>query len=216
MTTKRRILTKCPKWSDDREERHKAEFRSAVKQTYQTVSRHARTGIADCDNVRIWHLAMFKSVVPLNYYAGNFRQDDSKRPCLRVQVAVGSISALRFQEVVEAMDDLMTELRQHIVNLEIRWQERTPDQRALFLAQVMGWLLGNFIRIHPFVNGNGRTSRLIWAWTLLRFNLPVQCRIGLRPEPPYESLMASAMSGDDAPLANFVLQNMANTPSQKS
>jgi Fic/DOC family len=53
-----------------------------------------------------------------------------------------------------------------------------------------------WVRIHPFVNGNGRTAR-IWAnYLLMRYGLPPVVRLRPRPDGGYGRAGAAAMSGN--------------------
>ena len=55
------------------------------------------------------------------------------------------------------------------------------EQRLLAVASVAAELHGEWIRIHPFANGNGRTAR-IWANVIaLRYGLPAFVSIKPRP-----------------------------------
>ena len=38
--------------------------------------------------------------------------------------------------------------------------------------ELAGWLLLNLLSLHPFLDGNGRVSRLLWCFSLLRDGLP--------------------------------------------
>jgi hypothetical protein len=62
------------------------------------------------------------------------------------------------------------------------------------------------------MNGNGRVSRLVWAWGVFRYGLPVQCRISPRPGHPYGHLMSEAMRGRFGPLALHILSAIGNQP----
>ena len=44
-----------------------------------------------------------------------------------------------------------------------------PEHDSFALA---GWLLFELLDIHPFEDGNGRVSRLLWCFSLLRDGLP--------------------------------------------
>lgn len=57
--------------------------------------------------------------------------------------------------VPEQMQDLMTVY----IN---KWKDKHPIERAALLH-------GEFVKIHPFVDGNGRTSRLLMNFELMRF-----------------------------------------------
>ncbi len=81
-----------------------------------------------------------------------------------------------------------------------------PDDsdRLGAVIDLAGWSHAEWLRIHPFVNGNGRTARF-WANSLLmRYGLPPV--IGLRPRPggEYVAAAAEAMTGNWQPTAAFV------------
>lgn len=42
-----------------------------------------------------------------------------------------------------------------------------------------------FEDIHPFVDGNGRVGRLLWAWDLIRRNIPVEPFLNQFPGPHF-------------------------------
>ncbi len=212
MTTKHPVLTRCPDWSDDDAERETPIFKAAVKKAYRNLEAGAAKFVIGNDDLRQWHTTLFTDIVPLYYYAGNYRQDSFAKPCLAGGVNVGSLKGISALQVPAAMDQLMTRVRALVVDFELRWEEKTQRERAVFISNFIGWFVANFVRIHPFVNGNGRTSRLIWTWGILRYGLPAQCRIRLRPDPPYESLMKAAMKGDHAPLTLHILELIAGTP----
>ena len=113
-----------------------------------------------------------------------------------------------FRDTPAATVNLFRDAAAAIQRLEIEWPLLAPRERALRLAILTGALIGTFIRIHPFINGNGRTSRLWWRWMLFRFAVPEQVIVSPRPAPPYDELMASAMRGDDVPLQHFVLKHL--------
>lgn len=48
-------------------------------------------------------------------------------------------------------------------------RSQSPDHDPLELA---AWLLFELLTLHPFENGNGRVSRLLWSYSLLRDGLP--------------------------------------------
>jgi Fic family protein len=58
-------------------------------------------------------------------------------------------------------------------------------------------LHGEWVRIHPFANGNGRTARMWGNWAALRYGLPPFVR--LRPRPAglaYAAAAHASMLGD--------------------
>lgn len=62
---------------------------------------------------------------------------------------------------------------------------------------LMSWVHSEWIRIHPFANGNGRIARLWANWVAMRYGLPPFVRLRPRPEgDAYATAAAKAMQGD--------------------
>jgi fido (protein-threonine AMPylation protein) len=207
-------MNDCPKWSQEVPAAYARQFSALVRKVYARVAKDAATRIIDSQTPMRWHRALFRDFVPLDYYAGNFRQDDPARPCLGQDVQVGGESGTHYRYVIAEVCQLCESLRVELVNLELSWSLFAPPERARKFSTLLAALIGRFIRIHPFINGNGRTSRLLWAWGLLRFGVPIQCRIHPRPKPPYPEVMRQAMVGNYGPLALHILRHLAHLPPQ--
>jgi hypothetical protein len=68
-------------------------------------------------------------------------------------------------------------------------------------------LHGEWIRIHPFANGNGRTARLWANWAALRYGLPPFVRLRPRPEGiGYALASYAAMGRDHSVMVGVLLQ----------
>ena len=80
---------------------------------------------------------------------------------------------------------------------------RTADPLPLFLAK-SHW---NFLRIHPFDDGNGRTARLLTNYVLLRHGLPPMA-IKTAERDRYIGALQNADVGRMEPLAGFMLENV--------
>ena len=205
----RRSVVDCPEWLDDVPVERRALHKEALAAAYQQVCSDAASTVIDVSGPRLWHHVMFRCVVPLDYYAGNFRQDDPGRVCLGLDVGVDGLPGYPFASVPSAMQRLVDDVGRSLVTIEISWRYTDDRQRALQLSLLIAHLVGVFVRIHPFLNGNGRVSRLLWAWGLLRFGVPIQCRLTPRPDMPYADIMRRAMQGDNRPLALQILRHLA-------
>ena len=77
-----------------------------------------------------------------------------------------------------------------------------PDGRHLAAVLVLSaWVHAEWVRIHPFANGNGRTAR-IWAnFIARRYGLPFFIRLRPRPGYGYGAAAEAAMRGDWRPTA---------------
>jgi Fic family protein len=76
----------------------------------------------------------------------------------------------------------------------------------------MSWAHGEWARIHPFANGNGRIAR-IWAnWIALRYGMPPFAR--LRPRPAgvaYANAAAASMAGNHEAMIPIFRQMLEET-----
>lgn len=76
-----------------------------------------------------------------------------------------------------------------------------PEKRKLHPVDLAAWVHAEFVRIHPFADGNGRTARLIMNYELMAGGfLPISIRIENREEY-YSALDLYATQGDIKPFA---------------
>jgi hypothetical protein len=69
------------------------------------------------------------------------------------------------------------------------------------VIDLSAWAHAEWVRMHPFANGNGRTAR-IWANAILmRYGLPPAVRLRPRPGGGYGLAGAAAMDGEWRPTA---------------
>lgn len=202
----------CPSWEGETPPGQADQFRDAVDRCHRDLDNCAKSRIANDESLRRWHRILFQRFVPLAYYAGNFRQDNSQLPCLGIDVHVAGILGEAFPIVPARMYALADQLNVSVRLLETRWPTLDVLSRTRQVALIIATAVGEFIRIHPFIDGNGRISRAFWLWGLLRFGATPQCRIAPRPGPPYGTIMAACMRGDDGPLAHCVLRHLAMNP----
>lgn len=73
--------------------------------------------------------------------------------------AYGGHTYIDYESVLPSMKKLVAEYNQRVV--------KEHDS-----VQLASWLLLEMLQIHPFEDGNGRLSRLLWCYSLLRDGLP--------------------------------------------
>jgi hypothetical protein len=78
--------------------------------------------------------------------------------------------------------------------------ELDADELAAVI-DLCAWAHSEWVRIHPFANGNGRTARLWANFLAMRYGLPPFVRLRPRPDEGYGDAGAKAMQGDWKPTA---------------
>jgi fido (protein-threonine AMPylation protein) len=155
---------------------------------------------------RQWHRRALNGVhVPVHYFRGGIRDSDPSEPEL-VDYPIGVITPTGIFPGVPP-DQVWPELVKFESEIQARVQtmdlahpnvdHAVTTGTIIDVLNLVAWTHGEWVRIHPFVNGNGRTAR-IWAnWVALRYGLPAFIRLRPRPQgATYESAAGASMRGD--------------------
>lgn len=153
-----------------------------------------------------WHRETYRGVpLPVPCYAGEIRDTDADFPeLIGYEVAVGTAMGAPSSEVPDALTALEAGLQAIIARMDraIAVGDR-PGTSADLVAvlEVAAIAHGEWVRIHPFANGNGRIARLWANWVSVRYGLPFF--LTLKPRPAnvlYASAAAASMRGDHRPM----------------
>jgi Fic family protein len=87
------------------------------------------------------------------------------------------------------------------------FKEYQKNKRALHPVELASWLHNGFVQIHPFTDGNGRTSRLLMNWILMRNRFPPAI-IETRNKEQYYNAIEEADKGNQKPFASFLSQQL--------
>ena len=147
-------------------------------------------------------LAIYAGVgLPEPYYAGEVRDSDPQFPELYgYEVRVGGALGVSSQEVPGELARLEARIQEVCSRLDAAIPGGAPPPDDATLRAVVAACAnvhGEWVRIHPFANGNGRTARLWATWIGLRYSLPTF--ILVKPRPSGDSYLAAAsasMQGD--------------------
>lgn len=149
-----------------------------------------------------WHRHVYDGIVlPVPYYAGEVRDSDIAFPeLIGYEVAVAGVRGVSSAQVPQELAAFEQSAQHAVASLDavIPAGQKPGSQAHLHAVVTLCAVLhGEWIRIHPFANGNGRTAR-IWAnWAALRYSLPPFVSIKPRPPiPAYELAGMSGMRGD--------------------
>jgi hypothetical protein len=134
-----------------------------------------------------WHRRIYKGVrLPVPYYAGEVRDSDATFPELYgYEVGVGPQRGVESRLVPQQLGIFEEAMRKSVAVLDpaipAGGSPADPAQLRSVLT-LCAYTRGEWVRIHPFANGNGRTAR-IWAnWCALRYGVPPFVRLKPRPE----------------------------------
>jgi len=157
--------------------------------------------IPTLEAARQWQSRIMEGLdVPDLRYVGAFRGEPGLE---RTQVKVGASYGADSADVSEELTRFETKLQALVAELDALLplgQELDADQLAAVI-DLCAWAHAEWVRIHPFANGNGRTARL-WANSLaVRYGLPPFIRLRPRPNAGYGDSGAKAMQGDWKPTA---------------
>lgn len=201
----------CPPWELPESAADVPSVATGLIDFQRFVYTNSKKYILQHGDLKTWHGKIFRNSVPLPYYAGNYRADDQSKPCLAQDVQVDNIPGAPFGDVSRLMRELSSEMRQWIVATD-RYVASGPSpvNRARAVLQLAAVYSGRFLKIHPFLNCNGRTSRMIANYILHRYDYPMPYyRPYPRPGVPYGRAAAACMVGNFVPMFQYLLGLLA-------
>ncbi|MBX3501634.1 MAG: Fic family protein [Alphaproteobacteria bacterium] len=183
-----------PDWDDD-----SPELRATLTRLLESVEEDARRRVKPTvEAARRWQSDMMRGLAVEPKYVGAFRGE----PGLEwVQVRVGDIYGVASDDVSSALHDFERRLQSAVALFDdvIAPGAEPNDDQVGAIIELCAWAHAEWVRIHPFANGNGRTARL-WANSLaMRYGLPPFVRLRPRPDGSYGIVSRKAMLGDWQP-----------------
>jgi fido (protein-threonine AMPylation protein) len=158
--------------------------------------------------VREWHRQTMEGLdVPDTAYVGRFRGERG----VHVDVYIGAAEGVAYREVKAQLEDFEKRMQSAVAALDDHYPDgaRLDKDAMAAVAELAGWAHAEWVRIHPFANGNGRTARMWANFLLQRFGLPPVMRLRPRPQGDYAAAGARAMAGDWGPTATLILRMLS-------
>ncbi len=203
-------------WNDDpagSEAQIAANIRAVGAQIYADAPRREQPSVATAQG---WHRALYADVpLAVPYYAGEVRDSDPRFPeLIDYEVQVGRLRGVPAAQVPAELEILQTRARRAIAGPDGALPVGRRPTTALELRAVLllaANLHGEWVRIHPFANGNGRIARLWVIWVAARYGLPPFIRLKPRPAGlPYAAAALASMSGQHTPMATLLGQMLGD------
>lgn len=146
--------------------------------------------------LRGWHQEVLQGLtLPDGSMAGKFR---GERGLEDIEVVIGVHFGVGANEVRGALIQFEQTLKRVVSRLDALIPEGealNPDQLAAVM-DFCAWAHAEWVRIHPFANGNGRIARLLANSIAMRYGLPPFVRLRPRPDGGYGQAGALAMRGN--------------------
>lgn len=144
---------------------------------------------------RAWHSAIMNALAaPGPEHVGRFRGEPGLVGC---EVAVGDYPGVSSDQVEEELKAFEEKLLKSVklLDREIQPGKDMAADQVRSVIDLCAWVHAEWVRIHPFANGNGRTARL-WANSIaMRYGLPSFVRLRPRPDGGYGAAADKAMTG---------------------
>jgi fido (protein-threonine AMPylation protein) len=197
----------CPEWITENGSQIAVEKRRRV---LERLVRIDYTKPPSADLVMAWHKEMFEGIAPHSDYVGQFRDMDRTSRCLQgYEVVVGDIPGTNSSYVLIEIEAFFKQFNEKLSLLDRSFPSggaRSPtlDEVSLVI-ELAAWVHGEWVRIHPFANGNGRTARLLANYVLIRFGFGPALTIRPRPDQPYGIAARASMKDGNHRLMEVVI-----------
>lgn len=173
--------------------------------------RAARREVPTVEDARRWQRdTMAGLTVPDKKYVGRFRGEPGVES---TRVWVGAREGAPPKRVASELAAFERTLQRAVAALDARYPrgEALDVDGLAAVIDLCAWAHAEWVRIHPFANGNGRTAR-IWANALLmRYGLPPVIRLRPRLDGGYGDAGEAAMNGDWGPTAAVFRRMLAES-----
>lgn len=176
---------------------------------------------------RDWHTTLYSGCqVPCADYVGNFRGDTRYPNLVGYEVGTAEVDAfgrnlwmgMYSARVVAELDVLERGFHRRLAALDAlvpALMRPTADGLLGQVAVLAAAMHGEWIRIHPFANGNGRTARAWVYYVTARYGVPFPWDIKPRPaDPAYARAARSSLGqapdfvGDHRPTAALLAHRL--------
>ena len=110
--------------------------------------------------VRLWHRDIYVGIkTDPSYPPGEFRGSIASRALQECDVAVGNVPGVMAERVAAELHRFERSITQRMVKLDAACADGAGDAATIAeIAELAGFAHGEWVRIHPFADGNGRTA----------------------------------------------------------
>lgn len=184
-----------PDWDED-----SPQLRQNLTRILEEIARDAEERKPPTvEMARRWQTLFMQGLKPTSpQYIGKFRGEAGLK---KTRVKIGNYWGVPPADVAEELHQFQQKLQSAVAQLDKLLPvggELDRDELAA-ITDLCAWAHAEWIRIHPFANGNGRTARLWANFLAMRYGLPPFVRLRPRPDEGYGDAGIKAMQGDWKP-----------------
>ena len=184
-------------WDEDSEQ-SRANLHRTLSDIRDGALRRVRPTV---EAARTWqHDIMEGLATPGPERRGRFRGEPGLEGC---EVEIGNYACVSADRVAEELRAFEEKLQKtvDVLDREIPSGQDMSADHVAAVIDLCAWVHSQWVRIHPFANGNGRTARL-WANCIaMRYGLPPFVRLRPRPDGGYGAAAEAAMERQWEPTA---------------
>jgi Fic family protein len=164
------------------------------------VERAEQREIPTVEMARGWQRRFMQGLKAEPRYVGAFRGEAGLE---RTGVKIGAFRGVPAAQVSAELKRFEARLQAAVKQLDraIAARATLNVDQCDAVIDLCAWAHAEWVRIHPFANGNGRTARLWANFLALRYGLPPFVRLRPRPDDSYGDAGAQAMRGNWEPTA---------------
>jgi Fic family protein len=166
------------------------------------VERAEQREIPTVEMARGWQRRFMQGLKAEPRYVGAFRGEAGLE---RTGVKIGAFRGVPAAQVSAELKRFEARLQAAVKQLDraIAARATLNVDQCDAVIDLCAWAHAEWVRIHPFANGNGRTARLWANFLALRYGLPPFVRLRPRPDDGYGDAGAQAMRGNWEPTATI-------------
>jgi fido (protein-threonine AMPylation protein) len=183
-----------PSWHEDNPQNLSLIQSNAAQLIMELRAAAAQRILLTAEELCRWHARLYAGCeVPAPGYVGHFRGDPAVKELIDYEVGLGpplkdgnpEKMGVWARRVSEEMTAVLAGLNAVFADLDDQLPVGKPPSTADQILQVISFAAlahGEFLRVHPFANGNGRIARLLVAFICLRYGVPMFLHVKPRPE----------------------------------
>lgn len=135
---------------------------------------------------------------------------------MKKEVGIGRHLGAPAIAVPQKMHVYDSRLTERVARLDAEFAALPDDEKLLRITELVAWTHGEIVRIHPFVNGNGRLARFASNCLLTRYGIEYEIPIKPRPGGDYAFAAETSMSNLDLTMQIYLADEIVKFEDERA